>query len=161
MKTNLLKAFFFLTLVSVLSSCLDFQMIKFNGMEKFKMVSMNDKEIRLKLAMKVDNPNKFNIKIKPSNLKVFVEEKFMGTIFLDEKIKFKKKVEGIYETDINVKLEQGAFFKMMKYAVSKEVPVRLEGIVKGSVYGITKRMKINQSQVVDGTQLRNNSLFPQ
>jgi len=161
MKMNLFKAFFFLSLMSILSSCLDFQMIKFNGMEKLKIVSINDKEIRLNVALKVNNPNKFNIKIKPSGLKVFVEEKFLGTIFLNEKIKFKKKEEGIYETNINVKLEQGAFFKMMKYAVSKEVPVRLEGIVKGSVYGITKRMKINQSQVMDGTQLRNNALFPQ
>jgi LEA14-like dessication related protein len=158
---NLLKALFFFMLLSLLSSCLDFQMIKFNGMDKLKMVSLNDKEIRLNVAMKVDNPNKFNIKIKPSNLKVFVDEKFLGTIFLDEKIKFKKKAEGIYETDINIKLEQGAFFKMMKYAVSKEVPVRLEGIIKSSVYGIPKRIKINQSQVIDGTQLRNNALFPQ
>jgi LEA14-like dessication related protein len=159
MKTRISSLIGLLSLLLILNSCMDFQMVKFNGIQDFKMPKMDEKEILLNLGLKIDNPNKFNLKIKPSQVKVFVEEKFMGTVRLDNKIKFIKRSEGIYDTKIRIKLEKGAFFSLMKYTLKKEIPVRFEGVVKGSVYGITKRVKVNQTQVLDGSKFKMDSFF--
>jgi LEA14-like dessication related protein len=134
-------------------------MIKFNGIEDFKMPKMDDKEIHLNLGLKIENPNKFNLKLKPSSIDVFVEDKLMGVVKLDNKVKFKKRSEGVYDTKLRIKLEPGALFSLMKYTTKKEVPIRFKGIIKGAAFGITKRVKIDQAQVIDGSKLKMDNLF--
>lgn len=117
------------------------------------MPKMDNKEILLDLAFKVNNPNKFKIKIKPCNLDLFVSDSKLGTVFLDEKVVFKKKTEGVYKTNLRLKLADGVFFELMKMLGKKEIPLRFKGKVKGSVYGITKKMEIDRIQMISGDQL--------
>lgn len=145
----------FVYLVSVLfllASC-EFEQIEFKGVEDFKMPKMDNKEILLDLAFKVNNPNKFKIKVKPCNVDLFVSDSKLGTVFLDDKVVFKKKSEGLYKTSLRLKLADGVFFELMKLMVKKEIPLRIKGKVKGSVYGITKKMDIDRVQMISGDQL--------
>lgn len=145
----------FVYLVSVLfllASC-EFEQIEFKGVEDFKMPKMDNKEILLDLAFKVNNPNKFKIKVKPCNVDLFVSDSKLGTVFLDDKVVFKKKSEGLYKTSLRLKLADGVFFELMKLMVKKEIPLRIKGKVKGSVYGITKKMEIDRVQMISGDQL--------
>lgn len=143
---------YFILVVFLLASC-EFEQIQFKGIEDFKMPKMDDKEILLDLAFKVNNPNKFKIKVKPCNVDLFVSESKLGTVFLDEKVVFKKKAEGVYKTSLRLKLADGVFFELMKLMGKKEIPLRIKGKVKGSVYGISKKMDIDRIQMISGDQL--------
>lgn len=153
-------SFLFLMVLGLnLSSCMDFEMIKFLGVDGFEMPKMDNREIWLNLKLKIDNPNKFGIKIKPSDIAVFVKDQKMGVVHLDKKIKFKKKREGIYETKLKINLEDGAFFSMMKLAQEAEFPVRFVGKLKGSVYGITKKIDFDQTKTMSGSDLKMDQFF--
>lgn len=143
---------YLICMVFLFASC-EFEEIQFKGVEDFKMPKIDDKEILLNLAFKVNNPNKFKIKVKPSNVDLFVSDSKLGTVFLDEKVVFKKKVEGVYQTSLRLKLADGVFFELMKLMGKKEIPLRIKGKVKGSVYGITKKMDIDRIQMISGDQL--------
>lgn len=147
-----MRFLYLICVVFLLASC-EFEEIQFKGVEDFKMPKMDDKEILLDLAFKVNNPNKFKIKIKPCNLDLFVSDSKLGTVFLDEKVVFKKKAEGVYKTNLRLKLADGVFFDLMKLMGKKEIPLRFKGKVKGSVYGITKKMEIDRVQMISGDQL--------
>ena len=66
---------------------------------------------------------------------------------------FKKKAEGVYKTSLRLKLADGVFFELMKLMGKKEIPLRIKGKVKGSVYGISKKMDIDRVQTISGDQL--------
>lgn len=143
---------YLISILFLLASC-EFEQIEFKGVEDFKMPKMDDKEILLDLAFKVNNPNKFKIKVKPCNVDLFVSDSKLGTVFLDDKVVFKKKAEGLYKTSLRLKLADGVFFELMKLIGKKEIPLRIKGKVKGSVYGITKKMDIDRVQMISGDQL--------
>ncbi len=147
-----------LLLTFLLNSCFDFEEVQFKGIENVSMPKMDDKEILVDLTLKLENPNNFKIKIKPSFVNVFIEDKMMGTIYLDKKVVLKKKQESLYSTQLRVKLEDGAFFSLLKYVARKEVPVRFKGKVKGSVFGISKKIDVDQLKVINGENLKLN--FP-
>lgn len=134
-------------LIFSLQGCFEFENVNFKGIESVKMPKMDDKEILVDLSFKLENPNNFNIKLKPSQIEVFVSDKKIGTIHLDKKIVFKKKKENIYSTQIKVKLEDGAFFSLFKLALKDEIPVRFKGKIKGSVFGISKKLTSTKSKI--------------
>jgi LEA14-like dessication related protein len=131
-------------LVFSLTGCFEFENLEFHGIEKVQMPKMDDHEILIDLSIKVENPNKFNIKLKPSQVAVFLNEKKLGTIHIDEKLKFLKKVENVYSTQLKIKLEDGAFFSLLKMATKDEIPLRFKGKIKGSVFGISKKIEVDQ-----------------
>ena len=141
------------------TSCMDFEMVKFMGVEGLEMPKLDNREIWLNLRVKVDNPNKFGIKIKPSDMDVFVKDQKVGRVRLDNKVKFKKKREGVYETKLKIHLEDGAFFSLMKLAQEAEFPVRFVGNIKGSVYGISRKIPVDQTRVMKGSDLKMDQLF--
>lgn len=140
-------------LIFSLQGCFEFEDVDFKGIESVKLPKMDDKEILVDLSFKLENPNNFNIKLKPSQIDVFVADKKMGTVHLDKKIVFKKKKENVYSTQIKVKLEDGAFFSLFKLVTKDEIPVRFKGKIKGSVFGISKKIDIDQVKNVSGKDL--------
>lgn len=142
-----------LLLAFLMHSCFDFEEVKFKGIEGVKLPKMDNKELMVDLTVKLENPNKFKIKIKPSEIDVFIQDKMMGTIYLDEKVVLKKRSDNSYATKLRVKLEDGAFFSLLRYVTMKEVSIRFKGKVKGSVYGITKKIDIDQTKMINGSEL--------
>lgn len=153
MKTILFKFGLICVSVFLLSACMEFKMLEFKGINGVQMPRMDMQNLDLKLNVKVFNPNTYNLKVKPSDIKVYVEENFMGTVHLDEKIKFKKNSEGTYDAFLKIELEKGAILSLMRYVRMEEVPVRFLGFVKGSVYGITKKVKVDLIKNVKGSDL--------
>ena len=60
----------------------------------------------------------------------------------------------VYSTQLVCKLEDGVFFSLMKFATMKELSVRFKGRVKGTVYGISKKVDIDETKTLDGSKLK-------
>ena len=84
------------SLLFLLSSCLEFDDVKFKGIESVKFPKIDQKEIVIDLSLKLDNPNNYKIKIKPSILDVYIGGKLMGQIHMDDKLVIKKSQENSY-----------------------------------------------------------------
>lgn len=128
--------------------------MEFLGLENYKLVKMEEKELVLNVDVKVNNPSAFNIKIKPSFVDLYVEDKLLGTIYLDDKIKLEKRDEKSYRSEVRVKLEKGAMINLLKYKLKSNVNVRFEGVVKASVLGLNKKIQVKETKMVSGNKFK-------
>jgi LEA14-like dessication related protein len=146
-------------LVFLLTSCFEFQELDFKGMEGIKPIKIEKKNIDLALDVRVCNENFFAIKIKPCFVEVLVEGELIGTAKLNQKVKLIRKKEGLYNVPLQLQLEDKMFFKLVKFALREKVAVRLKGVIKGSVYGIPKKIKIDETIDVAGKYFNFSTLF--
>ena len=153
------KTFLFVFILFILSSCFEFEELEFNGVENPKIEKIDGKNISLNLGVKIFNPNGFSIKVKPSQVDLMVDDQLLAKAYFDDKIKLVRKKEDTYQLALRLELEDGAMFKMLKYALKDKVKVRIVGFVKGSVLGISKKVKIDQIQEIDGKNFKMNSFL--
>ncbi len=145
------KVFLLVGMMISLQGCFDYEEILFKGVQNVSVIERNDKEVKIQIDVKVDNPNKFNVKVKKSIMSIYVNEKFVGKTELDEKIVLKKRTEDVYAVVLKadpkelVKAAIGSLGGLLK----GNVTVRLKGDVKGSAYGVAKKVPVDIEQVID------------
>ena len=104
------------------------------------------------MDIELNNPNWYAIKVKPSFLDVYVEGEFLGKAHLLDKIKLKRKKTGLYNIKVELLGEPGVMRKVMKYALKKEIKIRLVGKVKAGVFIISKKLKVDETKTIDGSK---------
>ncbi|XOV66762.1 MAG: LEA type 2 family protein [Fluviicola sp.] len=147
---------FTLALTFTLSSCgcLDFNSPEIRGGEDFSVKKIDGNKIDLNVKANIYNDNCFGVKIKPSDLELFVEGESVGTVRLNKKVKLKKRKETAVDANLTATLNQGALMKMMGYASRGEVEVRLKGKAKGGVFIFSKKMEIDETKKVSTAGMR-------
>ncbi len=148
------KIFFISILTLVFSSCANFEEPEFISSNGVKMGGIEGKKISLTADIIVSNPNWFGIKIKPSNLDVYIENQYMGKIFLEKKVKMKAKQESALSMDLRAELADGAMITALKYANKENVKVHLIGKVKGGVWIFSKKIAIDETKTISGKNLQ-------
>jgi LEA14-like dessication related protein len=129
------------------SSCIEEP--EFKGFSNFKLDTYDNNVLLFNVDLLVNNPNKFGIKVKKSFLDVFLGESYIGKGKLTKAIKVKRKRESNLTIPVELKLEKGAMFKLMRLATAKKATLRVEGIVRGSAMGIPKRVKVNKTKEIN------------
>ena len=139
-------------LIGMLSSCFTYKDVDFNGVENFKLGKIEEGNISFGFDVKLANTNKYNIKIKPTDLQVFLGDKELGKARLDKKLVIKKNSTASYPVVIQAKLLKAAGAGLgtaIELATKKSAQVRIKGPVKGSVMGITRKMDIDETRSID------------
>ncbi len=141
--------FLFTVLFAILSAC--FTVPTYKGASNFKLEGYKPKEneLRFSLDVSIFNPNGYGIRIRKSSFDVFVGEKYMGKASLKKAFKMKRKNETQCHLPVLLELEKGTIFKLIALVTSKKAEIRLKGVLKASVFGIPKREKIDQTQLVN------------
>lgn len=150
----MLKIFIVSLILFLFSSCASFNVPEFRGTEGVKMDKLDGKKITFSAGVKMFNPNWFAVKIKRSHVDVYVENQYMGKVFLEKKVKLKAKQESTLTFPLTAQLEDGAMFTILKYATKENVNVQIKGRLKGGVWFFSKKMDIDQTRVVSGKDLR-------
>lgn len=119
-----------------------------------KFEKMDGKNISFTAGVKMYNPNWFGVKIKKSHLDVYVEEQYMGKVYLEKKVKLKAKQESSLIFPLLATLEDGAMLTILRYSKAENVSVRFAGKVKGGVWIFSKKMEINETKTISGKDLR-------
>ena len=140
--------------VFLFSSCFEYNEVRVVSIGKVTLENFEGTTAHVNVEVELENTNFFGLKIKPSTLDVFVEDEFVGKAVLIEKVKIKRKKTQVYNAKIELVGESGILRKAMKYALRKDLKVRLSGYVKGSVYGISKKVKVDETKTIDGRQLK-------
>jgi len=147
------KFLFILSAFVLFTGCATFQEPEFRGSEGVKMDKLDGKEITLSAKVKVYNPNWYALKIKPSTVEVYLEDKLMGTVELTEKVKMKAKQESSLSLPLLATLEEGAMFTALRYATKEQVKVRIKGKVKGGIFFVSKKMDVDETKTISGKDL--------
>lgn len=143
-----------LTFVAMGTSSCDIEDPDISNPGNFRIKSFEGQHIEAEFSVDCDNPNGFGFKVKKANLDVSVEEMSIGTVKLNKKIKVKRKSKNTYTIPVSMELENGALFKLMKLAGKDKVTLRIQGKVRGSVYGFSKSMDVDQSRTIDANMLK-------
>ncbi|GAB5416688.1 MAG: hypothetical protein Crog4KO_21770 [Crocinitomicaceae bacterium] len=149
-----LLSLFVLFFVLTSCGCLDFNSPELRGGEDFSIQKVDGNEIKMNAKANIYNDNCFTVKIKPSDLELFVEGESIGTIRLDKKVKLKKRKETMIDANLTATLDDGVLMKMMQYAGQSEVEVRLKGKAKGGVFIFSKKMDIDETKKISTSGMR-------
>ncbi len=145
----------FLSILVIISSCsLKLEDVDFNGVDSFKIEKIENKLLNLRLGVSIDNPSSFSIKVKSFETDLFLDDRLVGHAKLNEKVKVDRKKEDVYSVPIQLQLEDGAYLVLLKTALKDKVNLHLVGFVKGSIMGISKRIKIDETQSIDGKNFK-------
>ena len=138
----------------IVTSCANFEEPEFISSNGVKMGGIEGKKISLTADIVVSNPNWFVIKIKPSNLDVYIENQYMGKIYLEKKVKMKAKKESTLSMELRAELADGAMITALKYANKENVKVHITGKVKGGVWIFSKKIAIDETKSISGKNLQ-------
>lgn len=150
------KFFFLLSLVFALTSCGCFQFSapEMRGGEEFKVNKVDGSTIQLNAKANMYNENCFGVKIKPSNLDLYVEGEHIGTVRLNKKVKMKSKRESTIDADMTATLSKGSLMKLMAYASKSEVEVELKGKAKAGIFIFSKKFEVNEKKTIKGSSFK-------
>ena len=127
-------------------------MLTFNGIERGKV---EDKKIDFKVKCVLVNPNFYALKIKPSTLDLMIDGIPMGKIYLNEKVKLRRKTEQEYAVPLSFKLEKGTLMSLMALGFRAQIEVQVKGPVKGGVLFLYKEFPFDYTKSIAPKELIN------
>lgn len=144
---------FFLFSLVLFSGC-EFIDPEFSNFSNVKLGKLDGKNMKVDFDVKVKNENPYGFKIKRGDLHVTVNEMDLGTIELNDKIKVKRKSENEYHVPLDLTLSDGALFRIMKLVKAEKYVVKLDGKVRGSIYGISKTFDVHETRSLSSGDLK-------
>lgn len=127
------------------TSCTSIKPLEVKSINQFKIVETSKKEIVFGINASIHNPNAFKIKVKDFDLKLKINNINLGKATIDKKIKIKRKSTNDYYFEVRVKLGNmilGMLPLIASLKKDKTAKIHLEGNVKASAFGISKRVDI-------------------
>jgi LEA14-like dessication related protein len=149
-----MKYFLFALVGLLFSSCFEFKDLEFKGIDNAQLPRFENKELLIDVTVRINNVNPYKIKIKPSELQVYIDDNFVGTVFLDNKVVLKRKSENSYSAQLRGKMADGVLFTLMRVALKEEVTLQLKGKVKGTIYGFSRKIDVDQKRVVNTAKIK-------
>jgi len=127
--------------VTILTGC--YKNIEFVGLESFDVSPTSQ---NIKLYVKVNNPNFYSIKIVETDLDIYLNDKHLGEIQGEHKIKIPANKDYVAELPIKVNLADllfnaGNFKDLLK---DEETIVKVQGTITGKVFFFKKTININE-----------------
>lgn len=140
-------------LIFLISSC-TFHEPEMRGGEKFNLEKIDGKTVKFTAEAKVFNGNWFGVKVKPSLLDLYIDDKLVGKVHLDKKVKMKGKKETHLIVPFTAELEKNALMTGIALAAKGDVKVRLKGKIKGGVFIFTKKLDFDETRTVNTSMFK-------
>ena len=141
--------------VFFLTSCFDYEDVEFKGVQNIGLDDRSGGTITVRIDMKVNNPNSYNIKINKSSLDVFVNGSKVGKTKMKNNIVLKKNHQDLYSLYLTLsekELKRSALSSIGSLLTGR-MKVRIKGNIKAKVYGIGKKFPIDVEEPVNLSSL--------
>jgi LEA14-like dessication related protein len=139
-------AFYLLLLFSLVFTSCTFHDVEVLGVENFKVEKISTDGLSIGVDVKINNPNKFAIKVKKIELEVYVKNDLLATTHLDKSIKLKPNSTQTYHftiSDKNGSLNKKIIPKLLLNGLAGgNFPIKYKGYVKGSFFLFSKKIPI-------------------
>lgn len=147
-------ALFLLIAGLILVSCATFkepELVRFEGV---KFNKLEDKSLSFTVSARVKNDNGYSLKLKPCHVNVYLQDQLIGKVYVDKKVKIKKKTEASLAIPLRAALEDGALLTILRYSLQKEVSMRVQGKLRLGASILSGRFAVDTSRVISGNQLK-------
>lgn len=144
-KHSLVRIASFLFIVVLFSSCGNFEKIEIGEPGNFNIKGFEDNYLLVNVDVPVSNPTMYRIKIKEIDVRVFLNGRYIGKLFIDEEVVIKGKENRNYELPVKVRLNNllGTAFIMMSLKKGQSVEVKFEGAVTAKSLLLKKTVEID------------------
>ncbi len=140
-----MKYFFFGSVLFFLSACASFKQPKMVSFEGFSDFKMKPREISFTISGNVLNPNKSKLKLHPSTVDVYIQQKKLGQLSNEEKIVLKRNGTSDISVPVIANTEKGALIQLTTLSFKDSVEVKFVGDVKVGMGLFKKKIAINES----------------
>lgn len=134
-----------------LFSCFRFKEPEFKGIESIKINKISVKAINLELVLRINNPNKYKIKIDNLSAKIDLNKTPLGNAkTISQNILEKNKLSLVkLQIQTDLKSVSGNIFSLLKTLKSQNpVKVNIKGSLKASVKGISKKIEFSEEKIL-------------
>ena len=149
----MIKFLTLLVLVTGLSACVSFKEPEFKSMDGYTFDGIEGKQVKFKLKATVYNPNPYALKVKPSQVSIFAEDKLYGTLKLEKTQKMKRKKDTQLEVPLCFEMADGAMMGLVLLMRKEKINIKIDGKVKGGVYFISKKFPVNYEKSISPKEL--------
>ena len=149
LKNSTYKVLFLFAFIAFFGSC-KLREVQFKGIKGYEFVTASTESISMKIAFEVDNPSAFNIKVKPANLDLYLDNKRVGDLKIDEKVKIKKRSEGVYEMPVTAFFDKGL---PLSTIMKGRVTAKIDGKIKAKIFIIGKKYEVSESMPISLSDL--------
>lgn len=143
-----------LLLLCSITSCIEEP--EFKEANNFKLEEFNKDHILFNVDVSVFNPNGYALKVRKSIFDLYIDDTYIGEAKLLENYKMKRKRTTLGNVPVEIILQDGMMFKIMRFASKKSVDLRLKGTLKASAFGIPNKQEIDQTKTVNFKDLNIN-----
>ncbi|MDX1350467.1 MAG: hypothetical protein R3279_09480 [Putridiphycobacter sp.] len=119
--------------------------LEFIAIENFSVDKGADK-IMISFDYIINNPNWYNIKIKPSLMNLQIAETDCGDVLIKDKITIKRKTKAAYKFSLlgdASKFIKSGFSSIFTMLSKGKIDFLLTGYLRAGVFGITKKWKMD------------------
>lgn len=149
---------FICALVLAVSSC-NFIEPEVSAYSNFKFGKLEGKTLNVSFDATVNNENGYGFKVKKGKLTVSVNNLELGVIDLNKKIKVRRKSENVYTIPLQLSLSDGALFKLPKLLNADKFELKLDGNVRGSVWGFGKNFEVHETRSLSSGDIKFDGLL--
>ncbi|MFK8037749.1 MAG: hypothetical protein AB8B74_05625 [Crocinitomicaceae bacterium] len=117
--------------------------LEFIAMENFN-VQKGSKNTIISFDFIINNPNWYNISIKPSILNLKIADTNCGDVLIKDKVNVKRKTKAIYKFSLlgdTSKFLKSGFSSIFKMLSQGKIDFVLAGYLRAGVFGITKKWR--------------------
>jgi LEA14-like dessication related protein len=143
---------FLITLSILISSCVSYKDIEVKDVTNIKINKVSTGGAEIQAALAVNNPNKFNIKIKKIEADIILNNQNLGKINLIKKVTLKKNTDGIYDFTINTKFSDLAALAPT-LLLGGGLNLKVKGEIKGKVGLLAKKYPVEVEKKISSNDL--------
>jgi LEA14-like dessication related protein len=140
----------FLVLSILMTSC-GYKDVEYSGVKNVELQSGSLTQIKLKITIKVKNPNTYKITLVNGKFNVKSDGFDLGTFNLTKKTVIPAESEGDVEVFVDTKLKSlfsSATIALMAKVSQNNIPVTIDGHITAKAYFLRKKIKFNKTENV-------------
>jgi LEA14-like dessication related protein len=140
-----------IVVLSIFMTSCGYKEVTYSGVKNVELQSASLSEIKLKITVKVKNPNTYKITLVNGKFNVKSDDFELGTFNLTEKSVIPAESEGDINVYVDTKIKSlfsAATMKLMAKVQQNNIPVTIEGYITAKAYFLRKRIKFNETENV-------------
>lgn len=152
-----LSIFSLIAVFFTFSSCIEYKDVKFEGIQDAKILKIEKGgKVSIAVDVKMNNPNNYNIKVRPSKFTLSLPDKEIGTVKLNKSVKLIKNSNQTYTAIVNGKLNlnlKNGLSSVLGWALRGKIELGISGKLKISAKGLMKNFPIEETYAINPSKL--------
>lgn len=126
------KYLFLVFLILTISSCKNYENIEIKKVTDVEFRGFQNNKVKLNIAILVNNPSYLNIHLKELDMKIYVNNRYLGIINNSESLKIKRRSQDNYTLETELRLANifTGISMVMELKNNPSVELKMEGVMK-------------------------------